>query len=54
MLLDARQALFKLSNFWIYIEIGSDPEFISRDIDWNTVCGAELLLLDKIIEETLK
>jgi hypothetical protein len=46
----AREALFRLSNFWVYIEIGSDPEFTSQNIDWETVAGEDLILLDQIIE----
>ena len=39
ILKSARDALFKLSKFWIYIEIGADPEFASLDIDWSTAYG---------------
>lgn len=48
----ARDALFKLSNFWVYIEVGSDPEFRSYGIDWATAHGADLTLLDALIERT--
>jgi|SRR5580704_11642435 hypothetical protein len=48
---EARQSLFRLSNFWTYIEVGSDPEFASQDIDWEAVAGEDLTLLDEIIEQ---
>jgi hypothetical protein len=41
----AREALFRLSNFWVYVEIGSDPEAIA---------GEDLMLLDQIIERCQK
>jgi hypothetical protein len=50
LLSKAREALFRLSNFWVYIEVGSDPEFTSRNIDWDAAYGEDLLLLDQIIE----
>jgi hypothetical protein len=46
----ARDALFKLSNFWIYIELGADPEF--HDVDWVAAQGADVTLLDALIERT--
>jgi hypothetical protein len=45
----AREALFRLSNFWVYIDVGADPEFKSQDIDWENVAGEDLMLLDQII-----
>jgi hypothetical protein len=48
----ARDALFRLSNFWAYIEIGADPDFASLDIDWATAHGGDLKLLDTLIERT--
>jgi hypothetical protein len=47
----AREALFRLSNFWVYIDIGADPEFRSQNIDWEKVVGEDLMLLDQIIEK---
>jgi hypothetical protein len=52
LLIEARESLFRLSNFWTYIDIGSDPEFTSLDIDWTTVAGGDLMLLDQIIDQT--
>ncbi len=46
----ARQALFRLSNFWVYIDVGSDPEFTSPNIDWDKAYGEDLIVLDQIIE----
>jgi hypothetical protein len=45
------RALFKLSNHHTYIEIGSDPEFQGRGIDWSTVKGHEYLLLEQILKK---
>ena len=49
MLIKARACLFRLSNFWAYIDVGADPDF--RDIDWGTIAGGDLMLLDQIIEQ---
>ena len=46
----ARDALFKLSNFWVYIELGHDPEF--HKVDWATAHGADVTLLDVLIQRT--
>lgn len=39
----ARESLFRLSNFWIKIDIGSDPEFTSQDVDWEQVVGEDFI-----------
>jgi hypothetical protein len=52
MLSNARESLFRLSNFWVYIDVGADPEFTSQNIDWQAVAGEDLILLDHIIEQT--
>ncbi|MFL6605744.1 MAG: hypothetical protein ACJ8R9_31080 [Steroidobacteraceae bacterium] len=44
----ADKALFKLSNYRVYIEIGSDPEFKNKGIDWNTVVGTEYVLFAQV------
>lgn len=44
------KALFKLSNYRTYMEIGSDPAFRGKGIDWNTVHGQEYAMFRKIIE----
>jgi hypothetical protein len=46
----ARDALFKISNFWVYIELGHDPEF--DDVEWATAHGADVTLLDLLIQRT--
>jgi hypothetical protein len=51
LLARADRALFKLSNHQTYIEIGSDPEFQGRGIDWSTVKGHECLLLEQVLEK---
>lgn len=48
----ARDTLFELSNHTTYVEIGRDPEFEALDPDWEDVCGEELALLDRVIDET--
>ena len=42
-------ALFKLSNYQTYIEIGSDPKFKKMGIDWNTLKGHEYLILEGVL-----
>ena len=51
LLSSARNSLFRLSNFWVYIDIGADPAFKSQNIDWEKVAGEDLALLDRIIEQ---
>ena len=45
------RALFKLSNYRTYIEIGSDPEFQHLGIDWDTVKGHEYLLFKEVVKK---
>jgi hypothetical protein len=45
------KALFKLSNHRTYIEIGSDPAFQNRGIDWDTVKGPEYVLFDEVLNK---
>jgi hypothetical protein len=47
----ANRALFKLSNYRAYIEIGSDPEFQGKGIDWLTLKGHEYALLEEVLEK---
>lgn len=42
-------ALFKLSNYRTYMEIGADPEFRKLDIDWNTLKGNEYLIFEDVL-----
>jgi hypothetical protein len=49
-LLDAaHRALFKLSNYRTYIEIGHEPEL--KGIDWTTVKGHEQLILEAVLDK---
>lgn len=52
LLVRARESLFRLSNFWVYIDIGTDPACKAQNVDWETVAGEDLMLLDQIIEQT--
>jgi len=45
------KALFKLSNYRTYMEIGSDPEFQNRGIDWNTIKGPEYVLFEAVLSK---
>lgn len=45
------KAVFKLSNYRTYIEIGADPEFKGLGIDWNTVKGHEYLLYEDVLNK---
>ena len=47
----ANKALFKLSNYRTYIEIGSDPKFQNKGIDWETVKGHEYIILEEILNK---
>jgi len=51
LLVRADRALFKLSNHQTYNEIGSDPAFQNRGIDWNTVKGHEYLLFEEVLKK---
>jgi hypothetical protein len=42
------KALFKLSNYRVYMEIGSDPEFKNKGINWNAVVGTEYVLFKEV------
>ncbi len=45
----ADKALFKLSNHQTYIDIGSDPEFQNKRIDWDTVKGHEYMIFEEVL-----
>lgn len=44
----ADKALFKLSNYHVYMEIGADPEFKDKGIDWGTIVGTEYVLFAQV------
>jgi hypothetical protein len=43
------KTLFKLSNYRVYMEVGNDPSFQNKGIDWATVKGAEYELFEEIL-----
>lgn len=45
------KALFKLSNYRAYMEIGSDPEFQNKGINWDTLKGDEYLLFQEVLNK---
>jgi hypothetical protein len=47
----ANKALFKLSNYRTYMEIGSDPEFQNKGIDWSTVKGHEYIVFEEVLNK---
>jgi len=44
----ARELVFKLDNFWMYIEIGHDPEHSGTD--WDTAYSNSTMFIDRLIE----
>lgn len=44
----ADKALFKLSNYRVYMEICADPEFKDKGIDWSTIVGGEYVLFAQV------
>ncbi len=51
LLENANKALFKLSNYRSYMEIGADPEFQNKGIDWATVKGHEYILFVEVLNK---
>ncbi len=47
----ADRALFKLSNYRTYMEIGADPAFQNSGINWETVKGHEYLAFKEILKK---
>jgi hypothetical protein len=47
----ADRVLFKLSNYLTYMEIGSDPAFKNKGIDWDTIKGPEYMLFEDILHK---
>lgn len=45
------KTLFKLSNYQIYIDIGSNPKFQNKGIDWDTIKGPEYALFEEILSK---
>jgi len=44
----ARDLVFKLDNFWMYIEIGHDPEH--QGTNWDTAFSNSTMFVDRLIE----
>jgi len=47
----ANKALFKLSNYQTYIDIGSDPRFQNKGINWDTVKGHEYVIFEEVLNK---
>lgn len=46
---DVHKALFKLSNYEAYKQVGSEPAL--QGVDWNTAKGHEYLILEAVISK---
>lgn len=44
----ARDLVFKLDNFWMYLEIGHDPEH--RGTNWDTAFSNSTMFVDRLVE----
>lgn len=49
LLKNVDKTLFKLSNYNTYMQIGADPEFQNKRIDWDTVYGYEYSLFKAVV-----
>lgn len=47
----ANKALFKLSNYRTCMEIGADPKFQNKGIDWARVKGQEYMLFEEVLNK---
>lgn len=45
------RTLFKLSNYRMRMEIGADPEFQGRGINWESAKGHEYLLFEEVVKK---
>ena len=45
------KAVFKLSNYTTYVEIGANPKFQDKGINWDTVYGREYMIFREVIEK---
>ena len=45
------RALFNLSNYRVRMEIGADPEFQKKGINWETAKGHEFLLFEAVVQK---
>ncbi|EHH0795933.1 hypothetical protein J7I09_004417, partial [Vibrio vulnificus] len=49
LLEQTEKVLFKLSNYRVFMEIGTDPEF--KHVDWDSVKGSEYLLFEEVLNK---
>lgn len=47
----ASKVLFKLSNHQMYIEIGADPTFQNKGIDWESAKGPEYVIFEEVLNK---
>ncbi len=45
------KALFKLSNHQMYIDIGADPKFQNKGIDWESAKGPEYVIFEEVLNK---
>ena len=45
------KTLFKLSNYRTYMEIGADPEFQKKGIDWESLKGHEYIIFEEVLNK---
>ncbi len=45
------KTLFKLSSYRTYMEIGADPEFQNKGIDWESVKGHEYVIFEEVLNK---
>ena len=43
--------LFKLSNHQMHMEIGADPEFQNKGIDWEAAKGPEYVIFEEVLNK---
>lgn len=45
------KVLFQLSNYRTYMEIGADPDFQNKGVDWGTIKGPEYILFEEVLKK---
>jgi len=51
LLENIERVLFKLSNHQAFMDIGSDPDFQGKSINWDTLKGSEYVLYESITQK---
>jgi len=51
LLVKSKDVLFELSNYRVRMEIGADPEFQGRGINWETIASDEYFLFTRVLRE---